>query len=209
MNSVSEELLLEFIHQKAQLARSAGVKHTPVPTWSRAVLLWGKHMDAVAAVVQDWGIAPAIIMQAAFDQAKRNRHPDGPQVNMLKSDKFLTNALSMHLNLPVAAIRERRSHSLLMEIMDKEFSDVIFPPDLMGFTIEDACFRYAEARRRGEDITAVMLASDVLARVTADRRMDAWLTHRGYPFMDIAHHYNSVSNDMMTLPPLTTDQNEL
>ena len=200
MNSITEELLLEFLHQKKQLATNAGVKHTPVPTWSRALILWGKHMDVITTIVQDWDISPAIIIQAAFEQARRNRHPDGPQINMLKSEKFLTNALSMHLNLPVAAIRERRSQSLLMEIMDKEFSDVKFPSDLLSFTVEDACFRYVKARQNSEDLTAAFLARDVLERLTEDRRMDAWLTHRGYPFLDIALHYNTVSDELMSLP---------
>jgi hypothetical protein len=202
MNSVAEQLLLEFLHQKKQLAVSAGVKHTPIPDWPRAVHIWGKHMSAMADIVQDWDIDPAIIMQAAFDQAKRNRHPDGPQVTMLKSDKYLTNALSMHLDLPVAAIREKRGQSTLLEIMDKDFDNVKFPEDLLGFTVEDPCFRYVEARRRGEEIAAVMLAREVLQRITDDRRMDKWLAHRGYPYMAIAQHYHKISEELVTMPPL-------
>lgn len=202
MSTLEEELLLEFLHQKKQLSVSAGVKHTPVPDWSRAVRIWGKHMKDIANVVRDWDIPPSIIMQAAFDHALRNRHPDGPQVTMLKSEKYLTNALSLHLELPVAAIRQRRSVELLMEIMDNEFASVSFPGDLLGFTVEDPCFRYVEARRRGEDVAAVMLAKDVLQRASNDRRMDKWLEHKGFPYMEIAKHYNDVSTNLMTLPAL-------
>jgi hypothetical protein len=204
MNAVAEELLLEFLHQKKQLAERAGVKHTPAPDWTLATHIWGKHMSEMANIVQDWDIAPAIVMQAAFDQAKRNRHPDGPQVTMLKSDKYLTNALSMHLDLPVAAIRERRGQTILLEIMDKEFDSVKFPEDLLGFTVEDPCFRYVEARRRGEEVTAVMLAREVLQRTTDDRRMDKWLEYRGYPYLDIAQHYHRISEKLITMPPLPT-----
>ena len=197
MKDLAEELLLEFIFQKTELAKSAGVKNTPVPQWPRAVSIWGNHMGSIAKLVKDWNIPPAIIMQAAFAQAKRNRHPDGPQITMLKSEKYLTNALSMHLELPVAAIREQRGMSIVLEILDKEFSDVIFPPDLLGFTIESPCFRYVEARRRGEEMTAAVLAPHVLRRVTEDRRMDAWLAHRGFHYMDVAHHYNRWAAEMM------------
>ena len=202
MTNIAEELLLEFLHQKQQLAKHAGIKYTQIPTWPRAVALWSNHMESIASIVCDWNIAPSIIMQAAFEQAKRNRHPDGPQVNMLKSDKFLTNALSMYLNIPTAAIRERRGQTLLMEIMDKEFNEVKFPTDLLSFTVEDVCFRYVTARDRKEDVAAVFMARDVLERISQDRRMDTWLNHRGYPFMDIAQHYNSVSKDLTTLAPL-------
>lgn len=204
MNAIADELLLEFLHQKKQLADKAGVKNTSVPDWPRAVHIWGKHMTDMASIVQDWNIDPAIVMQAAFDQAKRNRHPDGPQVTMLKSDKYLTNALSMYLDLPVAAIREKRGQTILMEILDKEFDSVKFPEDLLGFTVENPCFRYVEARRRQEEITAVMLARDVLRRITEDRRMDKWLEHRGFPYLDIAKHYHRISEELITMPPLQT-----
>lgn len=202
MKAFAEELLLEFLQQKRKLADNAGVKHTPIPDWNRAVHIWGKHMTEMANVVQDWDISPAIVMQAAFDQAKRNHHPDGPQMTMLKSDKYLTNALSTHLELPVAAIRERRGQSILLEIMDNEFNSVKFPDDLLGFTVEDPCFRYVEARRRQEEVTAVMLAGEVLRRVTDDRRMDKWLEHRGYPYLEIAKHYHRISEELITMPPL-------
>lgn len=208
LTTTAEELLLEFLHQKKQLAKRAGIKHTDIPTWPRAVHVWGKHMETMAALVRDWEITPAIVMQAAFDQAMRNRHPDGPQINMLKSDKFLTNALSTYLNMPVALIRERRSQQLLMEIMDKEFEEVKWPDDLLSFTIEDVGFRYVKARDRKEDVTAVFLARDVLERITNDRRMDAWMTHRGYPFMDVAQHYNRISTELVSMPPLETEHHE-
>ena len=201
MRKLAEELLLEFVWQKADLARSAGVKNTPMPNWNRCVHIWGKHMEPIAKLVEDWNIPPAIIMQAAFDQAKRNRHPDGPQMTMLKSEKYLTQALAMHLELPVAAIRERRGMTIIMEIMDKEFHDVIFPPDLLLFTVESPCFRYVEARRRGEELVAAALAQNVLQRVSEDRRMDVWLSHRGFPYMEIAKHYNTMAREM-PLPTL-------
>ncbi len=200
MSPLAEELLLEFLHQKKLLFRMAGAKYTPVPNWPRAVQVWGKHMEEIARIVRDWDMPASVIIPAAFEQAKRNRHPDGPQMNMLKSEKYLTNALSYHLELPVAVVVERRSAALMLEIMDKEFSEVVFPPDLLAFTVEDACFRYVEARRRGEDYAAACLAPYVLQRISDDRRMDKWLEHRGYPFMDIAIHYNHITNNMLVNP---------
>jgi hypothetical protein len=201
MTNLAEELLLEFVWQKTDLARSAGVKNTPLPNWNRAIRIWGNHMEAIAKLVTDWNIPPAIIMQAAFDRAKRDRHPDGPQMTMLKSDKYLTQALSVHLELPVAAIRERRGMEIVVETMNQEFAEVLFPPDLLGFTIESPCFRYVEARRRGEEIVAAALAQAVLKRVSEDRRMDVWLSHRGFPYMEIAKHYNHLAQEM-PLPDL-------
>lgn len=197
MTKLAEELLLEFLFQKTQIAKSAGVKNTPAPNWTRAAHLWGKHMETVARVVEDWNIPAPIIMQAAFEQAKRNRHPDGPQVSMLKSEKYLTNALSFYLDLPVALIVERKSMDIMLGVMDKEFAEVIFPADLLGFTIENPCFRYVEARRRNEDVTAALLAPVVLSRLSEDRRMDKWMTHRNLPYMEIAQHYHQIARELM------------
>lgn len=195
MSDTAEQLLMEFLHQKKRILERAKVARMPASNWGRAVSMWGEHMRKMALIVDALDISPEVAMQAAFEQAFRNKHPDGPQMTMLTSEKYIVNALSMYLNVPALAIRQRRGSDSMLRAIDEEYLEVKFPEQLLEFTSEDVCFRYVTARLRNNDAVAAHLAPMVLDRLQDDRRMERWMNHRGYPYIDIAKHFHDTLMD--------------
>jgi hypothetical protein len=113
-------LLDNYIYQKAKLLEDAGHHGKLDERRLRSLML--PRIEKMASVVHDWDVQPDILMEAIFDWAKFNKHPDGPMPNMLFSSKYLTKALSNYLQVPYEVVVDKRSAKLFLERRDFEFT---------------------------------------------------------------------------------------
>lgn len=119
LSKTAEELMGHYMLRKKILYDRHNIKRK-LPGWNQAVGLWGALMNQMGEVVDQNHWAPGVVMEAAFARARRDRHPDGPFGNSLKSEKYLMGALSMHLDIPLEAVREGASREALVEKIDRE-----------------------------------------------------------------------------------------
>lgn len=127
LTPTAEKLLQNYLLQKDQLyARTRTRKK--MPDYDHAVQCYGKAMLDAAEVVERLNFDPGVVMEAAFIRARRDKHPDGPFISVLKSEKYLTEAMSYHLQLPLANIRQRASKLSLLhaeqEQLDQELAAI-------------------------------------------------------------------------------------
>jgi hypothetical protein len=142
-------------------------------------------------------VEPSTIIEAAFAWAKRNRHPDGPMIQMLANRKYLLNALSYHLEVPKEAIMERRCKATILERMDDAFMDTCARAMQTDVDLEMQValpveHRYVMAMHGGYTYSAKLMAPQVLDRLKggANPLLRYWLAQRGYPYEAIAEHFN-------------------
>jgi hypothetical protein len=154
-------------------------------------------MGKMEAVVQDWDVDPALVIEAAFAWARRNRHSDGPMPNMLSSAKYLSKALSFHLELPFEAIAERRSTLVTMSKIEEDY--IRLKPAMLAtgvdvhmmnsFPVE---FRFALAATETLDkFSMKQMAPSVLELMSANRKVAMWMNTKGLKYESIAKAFNA------------------
>jgi hypothetical protein len=153
------------------------------------------HMEKVAAVVAEWDIDPAVLIEAAFAWAKKSRHPDGPLPNMLTSVKYLTNALCWHLELPREAIIEKRCNRTLLTKLDEDYKLNLEAIRLMKvplsfLTSYPVEHRYYLAACRCDRDEMRQMAPAVLERMAKNKLTAMWLASRGISYEGVAAAFN-------------------
>jgi hypothetical protein len=154
----------------------------------------------MASVVHDWDVTPDILMEAIFDWAKFNKHPDGPMPNMLFSSKYLTKALSNYLQVPYEVVVDKRSAKLFLERRDFEFTRMRQELERAGVTDVTTAtsypveVRYLIAVHRMDMESMFYMAQELLAMMSADRRVTKWLAHRGVLYERVAAQFNKRKN---------------
>jgi hypothetical protein len=191
-------LLDNYIYQKAKLLEDAGHHGKLDERRLRSLML--PRIEKMASVVHDWDVAPDILMEAIFDWAKFNKHPDGPMPNMLFSSKYLTKALSNYLQVPYEVVVDKRSAKLFLERRDFEFTRMRQELERAGVTDVTTAtsypveVRYLIAVHRMDMESMFYMAQELLAMMSADRRVTKWLAHRGVLYERVAAQFNKRKN---------------
>jgi hypothetical protein len=191
-------LLDNYIYQKAKLLEDAGHHGKLDERRLRSLML--PRIEKMASVVHDWDVAPDILMEAIFDWAKFNKHPDGPMPNMLFSSKYLTKALSNYLQVPYEVVVDKRSAKLFLERRDFEFTRMRQELERAGVTDVTTAtsypveVRYLIAVNRMDTEAMFYMAQELLAMMSADRRVTKWLAHRGVLYERVAAQFNKRKN---------------
>lgn len=200
MTTEATNLLTHYLFQKFKLLERAGKREPQTQCWDRAVIAYGPHMEKVAELIRNWDIEAGLLMEACFAWAKKNRHPNGPLPNMLTSQKYLTNALMHHLELPYEVLQDRKALDYLMGDLDKLFEETqaaLSACDdyaLMTLTSYPLEHRLLIAWGRVPKASDVVrhLAPDLLERAANDRKLDLWLRRRNMAYEDLASFYNQI-----------------
>lgn len=191
-------LLDNYIYQKAKLLEDAGHHGKLDERRLRSLML--PRIEKMASVVHDWDVQPDILMEAIFDWAKFNKHPDGPMPNMLFSSKYLTKALSNYLQVPYEVVVDKRSAKLFLERRDFEFTRMRQELERAGVTDVTTAtsypveVRYLIAVHRMDMESMFYMAQELLAMMSADRRVTKWLAHRGVLYERVAAQFNKRKN---------------
>jgi hypothetical protein len=192
-----DALLACFIHQKQELLRRAGSSRKAVADWDTAKRLYGYTMEKMAAVTDWWDFTPEILMEAVFAWAHKCKHPNGPMPNMLGSTKYLTTALSYHLNLPNEVIADRKGFETMMQNYDAAYEESVeklkqLPVDsVIQATFLPAVFRYVYLMKHGASNQSKWLAQEVLLAAGGDERLKAWMHRSGYSYASVSDHLNT------------------
>ena len=156
------------------------------------------HMMKMAAIVQDWDVDPALLIEATFAWARKNRHSDGPMPNMLCSVKYLSKALAYHLELPFEVILEKRSVSATMDKIEEDYAKLMPAMIAVGsnvhmmnsFPVE---FRFAlVATKTFDKFSMKQMAPSVLELMARDRKVAMWLNTKGLRYESIARAFNAL-----------------
>ena len=195
-----KDLLNNYIYQKEKLLEAAG--HRGKLDAGRLAELVRPRIEKMAAAIHDWTVDPDIVMEAVFDWAKYNKHPDGPMPNMLFSVKYITKALSHYLQVPYEVVMEKRSKQLFLERRDFEFTRMKQELERAGVTdlvTATSCpvdVRYLMALHKNDMTSAFYMAPEVLAMMKDDRRVRRWLEHRGAKYDRVAAQFNRMKKSL-------------
>ena len=195
MNDLIQTLTDHFIHQKEKLLARAGSR-TEVNR-SRMNVTLRPHMEKVALLVQDWDIDPGLLIEAAFAWARRNKHPDGPLPTMLVSVKYLSKAISYHLELPFEVVAEKRSTKVLLDKIEEDYQRTMPALDRHGRDIYMMAsapveFRFAFAAGKFDRYAMKMMAPQLLELLASDRKTAMWLQTKGLRYETIANAFNKL-----------------
>lgn len=195
MNELIQTLTDHFIHQKEKLLARAGSR-TEVNRQRMNVTL-RPHMEKVALLVQDWDIDPGLLIEAAFAWARRNKHPDGPLPTMLVSVKYLSKAISHHLELPFEVVAEKRSTKVLLDKIEEDYQRTVPHMDQPGRDIYMMVsvpveFRFAFAAGKFDRYAMKMMAPQLLELMARDRKTAMWLQTKGLRYETIAAAFNKL-----------------
>jgi hypothetical protein len=182
-----------FILQKEKLLARAGSR-TQVNRERMNVTL-RPHMEKVAELVQNWDIDPGLLIEAAFAWARRNKHPDGPLPTMLVSVKYLSKAISHHLELPFEVVAERRSTKVLLDKIEEDYAAHLPALERAGkdvYMMSSAPVEYCFAFAAGKfDRYAMkMMAPQLLELMARERKTAMWLQTKGLKYETIANAFN-------------------
>lgn len=200
MTDEASNLLTHYLYQKLKLLERAGKKDLQTPDWQKAAQVYGHHMEKVADIIRNWDIEPGLLMEACFAWARKNRHANGPLPNMLTSQKYLTNALMYHLEIPYEVLQDRKVLDHLMADLDGSFeqtaaaiagrsADEILT--LTSYPLEHRVLMAWNATPR-QDLVILHLAPELLARIAGDRRLDLWTRRHRMSYEDLAAYYNQL-----------------
>ena len=204
MTTEATNLLTHYLFQKFKLLERAGKREPQTQCWDRAVIAYGPHMEKVAELIRNWDIEAGLLMEACFAWAKKNRHPNGPLPNMLTSQKYLTNALMHHLELPYEVLQDRKALDYLMQDFDQSFEETRAAfvgrssDDLLMTTSYPLDHRVLLAWTQPRDShgeVLLHLTPELLERIAGNRKLDLWTRHRGMPYEALAAAYNEIKEN--------------
>ena len=195
MNELIQTLTDHFILQKEKLLARAGSRTQVNRERMNATLR--PHMEKVALLVQDWDIDPGLLIEAAFAWARRNKHPDGPLPTMLVSVKYLSKAISNHLELPFEVVAEKRSTKVLMDKLEEAYQRSLPALERSGGDVSMAVaapveFRFAFAAGKFDRNAMQMMAPQLLELMARDRKTAMWLQTKGLTYANIANAFNKM-----------------
>jgi hypothetical protein len=193
MNKLIQTLTDNFILQKEKLLARAGSR-TQVNRERMNVTLH-PHMEKVALLVQDWDIDPGLLIEAAFAWARRNKHPDGPLPTMLVSVKYLSKAISHHLELPFEVVAEKRSTKVMMDKIEEDYQRTLPALEKAGKDVHMMVsspteFRFAFAASKFDRYAMQMMAPQLLELMARERKTTMWLQTKGLKYETIANAFN-------------------
>lgn len=191
---LAQRLLENYVYQKELLLEEAGVPGRL--DRDRLMTLARPRMEQLAEIVENWDVPPDVLMAAVFALAKRNRHPDGPMPNMLTSVKYLSKALSSHLQMPFEAVQAAKSMAEWFKREDYHYE--VFKKEMGEVGVTDMTtagsypveWRYAAALEQMDWSALFYMAPEVLERMAADKRTHAWMNHQGIKYEAIAAFFN-------------------
>lgn len=209
------QLCDHFVYQKNLALERAGVDLTarspmsPQKAWD----LYGDAMTKMAAIVVKWDTDPGVVMEACFALSRSKRHADGPQLNMLRSPKYLLQAIAYHLEMPkeaaaamvskegmvkrLARVAAGYEASLRQTMKMKWGSDD--PSLLQDYTraIEinmvtsvPALYRFllcVTSRHLG-----ILLIPEILETLRVDAKQRLWAQHCGWSYRGMATYYQVI-----------------
>lgn len=210
------QLVDQFVYQKNLALERAGVDlyaRSPL-TPDKAWTLYGDAMAKMAKIVESWQADPGVVMEACFAYARSKRHMDGPQLNMLGSEKYLTQAIAYHMELPRDAAVEMLSRDGILKRLAKEAA-----------TFEAAIRRHLLATYDSEDPNILMeektalefsmfhsvpplyrflictlsrplgrlLIPEILETLRVNARQRLWAQHNGWSYRGMAYYYQMIS----------------
>jgi len=190
------ELLDNYIYQKELILEKSGAKARL--NKERLATLVRPRVEKMANLVEDWDVKPDILMSAVFAWAAYNRHPDGPQPNMLFSVKYLTKALGHFLQVPFEVVAEKRSMEIFLERMDYEYQRLKVELTMAGITdLSTAAsypveVRYLIAFTNGKTEDVYYLSVELLEKLAKDKRTALWMEHRGVFYENVASVFNKL-----------------
>lgn len=195
LEDITQRLVDNYVHQKSQLLERAGfagkMNHIRVASLIRP------RAKKMAPIIRGWSVAPDVAMEAVFEWARHNKHPDGPLPSLLTSEKYLAKALGHYLQVPYEVVMQKRSQRLFMERMDfecermrKEFAKAGVT-DLVTASSYPVEFRYLVSVHRGDRESMFWLAPDLLKKMEGDARTTSWLRSRGIKHEHVAAQFNS------------------
>ena len=195
MDQLIQTLTDHFILQKEKLLARAGSRTQVNRERMNATLR--PHMEKVALLVQDWDIDPGLLIEAAFVWARRNKHPDGPLPTMLVSVKYLSKAISNHLELPFEVVAEKRSTKVLMDKIEEDYQRTLPSLERAGkdvYLLSSAPveFRFAFAAGKFDRNAMKMMAPQLLELMARDRKTAMWLQTKGLTYENIANAFNKM-----------------
>lgn len=194
VESLSESLLDNYVLQKVTLLEKAG--YSGQVNRNRLREFAKTNMRYMAGIVADWFIDADILMEAMFDWARFNRHPDGPMPNMFRSEKYIVKALSHYLQVPYEVVAQKKCQDLFLERRDFEYRRVASElksagvTDLVSASSYPIEIRYMMAVHRLDMESAFFMAQELLERMREDRRVSFWLQHRRISYEIVARQFN-------------------
>ena len=195
MDQLIQTLTDHFILQKEKLLARAGSRTQVNRERMNATLR--PHMEKVALLVQDWDIDPGLLIEAAFAWARRNKHPDGPLPTMLVSVKYLSKAISNHLELPFEVVAEKRSTQVLLDKLEEAYQRSLPALERAGVDVDMVVsapveFRFAFAAGKFDRNAMKMMAPQLLELMARDRKTAMWLQTKGLTYANIANAFNKM-----------------
>ena len=195
MDQLIQTLTDHFILQKEKLLARAGSRTQVNRERMNATLR--PHMEKVALLVQDWDIDPGLLIEAAFAWARRNKHPDGPLPTMLVSVKYLSKAISNHLELPFEVVAEKRSTQVLLDKLEEAYQRSLPALERAGVDVDMVVsapveFRFAFAAGKFDRNAMKMMAPQLLELMARDRKTAMWLQTKGLRYETIAAAFNKI-----------------
>ncbi len=212
LSPTADKLLEHYLYQKDLALERAKIDPSKRsrPGMKTAAMVWGDAMEKMAAIVDHLSMDPGLVMEAVFAYARSMRHHDGPQKNMLGSERYILQAMGFHLELPTAAVRERSSKEYILEKMETDakrnyelirqhLQDVTGSPTPLGKEGAMALsllvglpivYRFVVGVMNFD--AAEMMIPEVLEAVRTDRRQAMWLASKGWTFESAADFYNKL-----------------
>ncbi len=208
-------LLDQFLYQRVLLLERAGVAQERITVMPehKAWNLFGDAMTKMAAALSKWEVDPGTVMEACFAYARSKKHADGPQLNMLGSQKYLLQAIAYYLEMPKAAADDMLSKKFLIDRLQKEadqhreaiarFMNLKYgdsSPDLLRderraqelsmFTSAPALHRFmycATSIPLGR-----LLIPQCLEEIRTDARQRLWAQHCSWSYRGMAAYYRVI-----------------
>lgn len=205
------KLLEAWLYQKTLVQKRAGMPGN-LMQWERAVALWGPPMERIASMIEPWDVSPGLIMEAAFASSRRKGHSQGPFLNAMFNERFLKQALSEHLDIPMERVLQMTRTSEIIAAIDRDYTRLlpsmlevasINELDLLSAPNFPSVYRFFLLHSVGacKEVGIMRaLAVDAIEEVEHDHRVLLWLGSRGISYDDLA----TVAN----VGVITTDTNK-
>lgn len=186
-----------YAEQKWKALRRVGIKRDLGGMLAKSHLHI-KKTAPMAKMLNEKGIAvaPGVVMEACFEQARRDKHPDGPYPNSLSSWKYVRKALSALIGAPQEASDEIFSVESMLRSIDDQYTKqkeamatVRMFHMLSSVPVEFKVKYFLEQERRSSSIAGTILP-ELLDRMTDDPLARLWIESRVGSYEHLAQIFN-------------------
>lgn len=209
-------LVDQFVYQKNLALERAGVDlyaRSPMKP-EKAWTLYGDAMTKMAKIVENWQADPGIVMESCFAYSRSKKHMDGPQLNMLGSEKYLTQAIAYHMELPRDAAVEMLSKEGVLKRLAKEAAGyeaairrhllVTYGSENPNVLMEEkpatefSMFHSVPALYRFFVCTlsrplGLLLIPEILETLRVNAKQRLWAVENGWSYRGMAFYYQMIS----------------